>query len=124
MPRTKKIVTEKVEVTNPDDNPEVVAYRVGALEETVRTGLEKLHDKLDSLRDGFVSHEEMAKYVAEGERVHTDHESRIRTLEEAKNKGLGALATWQQLIVLLGVIAAIIGSFWWVVDLIKHLSGK
>ena len=118
MPRTKKTVvqetTEHVEITSPDDSPKVIAYRVGQVEQTMNKGFEKLHNKLEELKDGFVSHEEMAKLIQESTKIHEDHENRIRSLETSRNKGLGALATWQQLLVLLGVVAAIIGALWWI----------
>lgn len=115
MPRTKKTTLEKVEITNPEDGADVVAYRVGQVEAAVKEGFEKLHLKLEELKDGFVSHEELAKVVLAGKEIHDDHEDRLRALEETKNKGLGALATWQQLLILLAAIGAIIGGLWWTV---------
>lgn len=75
------ITEQEVPPINPDDAPNVVAYRVGELEKTLKAGLLALHGKLDELRDGFVSHEQLAEAVKQGDLVHTDQERRISKLE-------------------------------------------
>lgn len=99
MPR-RTIKTEET-IVDPDNSPTVVAYRTGQLEKAVSEGFKAVHEKLDLLRDGFVSHEELAESVKQGELVHANHDRRIRKLE--------GWNSWVVKIVLLAVILAILG---------------
>ena len=57
MPTTKQIV--KTEITDPDNNPGVIAYRVGQLEKTVIEGFRAHNEKLDVLTQNFATKEEL-----------------------------------------------------------------
>jgi hypothetical protein len=97
--KTSKIVTE--ESVEPNNHPNVLAYRVGQLEKTVNEGFITLHSKLDTLRDGFVSHEQMAEAIKQSDIVHADFERRISKLE--------GWNSWGAKIVLGTVFLAILG---------------
>lgn len=45
--------TVKTEISEPDNNPGVIAYRVGQLERTVVQGFKEHNEKLDALVNNF-----------------------------------------------------------------------
>lgn len=49
--------TVKTEIVDPDNNPGVIAYRVGQLEKTVIQGFKEHNDKLDALTGTFATNE-------------------------------------------------------------------
>lgn len=57
MTKTKQTI--KTEITDPDNAPGVIAYRVGMLEKAVTQGFKDHNDKLDSLTAGFATKEEL-----------------------------------------------------------------
>lgn len=59
-------------MTEPDAVPNVVAYRVGQLEQAVQAGFKEHNDKLDKLINNFITKEEF--------------ENRVAPLEIAKSK--------------------------------------
>lgn len=67
---------------SPDDSPNVVAYRVGELEKTVAQGFLTIHNKLDELRDGFVSHEQLDEHQKKADLIHAEQGRRIKKLED------------------------------------------
>lgn len=100
------LITE--EPVEPNDHPNVLAYRVGQLEKATTAGFDQtardfagLHAKLDTLRDGFVSHEQMAEAIKQGDLVHADFEKRISKLEDWNS--------WGVRIVLGAVFLAVLG---------------
>lgn len=90
----------------PDDTHPVLAYRVGQLEKATSEGFIRLENKLDVLRDGFVSHEQLAEQVKLGDQVHADHERRIKKLED-NNTWLVRLVVGA---VILAAVALVVGS--------------
>lgn len=94
---------------DPNDSPNVLAYRVGQLEKIVAEGFAKvdgnfatMHAKLDMLKDGFVSHEQLAEAVKQGQIVHSDHERRIASLE--------GVQIWLIKIIIGAVLLAVLAS--------------
>jgi len=57
MPTSKQTI--KTEISDPDNAPGVIAYRVGMLEKTVIKGFEDHNKKLDGLTAGFATKEEL-----------------------------------------------------------------
>jgi hypothetical protein len=51
--KTSKLVTE--ESVEPNDHPNVLAYRVGQLESAVKAGFAEHNDKLDNIVNSFAS---------------------------------------------------------------------
>lgn len=113
MGRIKTVVQEL-----PEDDPKVIAYRMGQLEKVVKesttaqtAGFATVHEKLDNLNSHFVSHDQMKEIEDIGNKVHEDHERRLRSLEKDRNRGKGALGIISFLLVFL---AALVGALWWI----------
>ena len=106
MAKSDKQINKENNVAVPDDTHPVLAYRVGQLEKATSEGFVRLEAKLDNLRDGFVSHDQLAEAIKLGDSVHADHERRIAKLE--------GWNTWLVRIVVgavvLAVLAMVIGS--------------
>lgn len=115
---TRKTVVKEIKE---EDTQAVVAYRVGVLETTLSTGLKEINTKLDGLRDGVVSHEQLAEVEKAANKVHQDHESRLRTIEKFVDESKGRAISRKEL---LAWVAAAMGAAWWLPELIKQVSGR
>jgi len=92
MPTTKQTV--KTEISDPDNAPGVIAYRVGQLEKTVIQGFKEHNDKLDSLANNFVS-------VADFQSLHgvVDQNSKdITVLKAADQRQIGSIDTTRRIV--------------------------
>lgn len=58
------------ESTDSKDQPAVLAYRLGSLEQTVKEGFQTQTDRFDELIKGFVTEKEMAEAKAEADEEH------------------------------------------------------
>ena len=108
MPRKTTIIQEE-----PKDSPDVIAYRVGELEKSVNEGFKTVHQKLDELKDGFVTHEQFEKEVKEAGKLHANHETRIQKLEQKSDRFEGAITLLKVIGSVLTVIGIVIGALWW-----------
>jgi hypothetical protein len=72
MTKSNKQINKESEVSDSENSPAVVTYRIGQLEQVVRDGFKEHNEKLDRLANNFVTTETF--------------ESRIVPLEKAKSK--------------------------------------
>lgn len=94
---------QSTEIEVKDDAPAVVAYRVKKLEEAVAQGFDSLHSKLEELRDGFVSHDQLTEAIKAANLQHEIISNRIGGIDDRVKK----LEKWQDRLIWL-VIGSVI----------------
>lgn len=109
-------------MSSPDDLPTTVAYRtrqlevaVGDMSKQVTDGFVGVHQKLDTLKEGFVTHEQFTEAITASDKIHADHETRLNIIEKDSDQIKGAMIIVKVMIGLLTGMAAILGSLWWAV---------
>lgn len=100
--KSTQTMTVETDGEQPNDTPNVVAYRVGELEKITAIGLREVRDELVNLKNHFVTHADL-------EAVKTQHNIEHRSITDDISD-LQNWNNWFVKIVLFAVIAAVIGT--------------
>ena len=80
--QTKTIIKEERDVAD-TNSPDVLAYRVGKLEEQQKEGFDRINKKLDEISMGFVTHADLEKAQAQ---ARTDHDTIYKEIARVEKK--------------------------------------
>lgn len=94
MPRIKReTLIQETTVSQNDDSPSVVAYRVGRLEQAVKDGFESQTAQLRNIVEGFVTEKELTEAKQESDLEHKRLWGAIEDIRKASRWWVGTILT-------------------------------